>query len=359
MLNSSTITTATKKQFQLLTYNTWLIHSLLPGENPPYKSERVKGFLQQLQDSQHPIYDFIFFQELHRFGNVWPFLHFDHSPYEEMKSGIEKIYDYQVVESKAPFPCCLDSGLMIVSKYRVVTCRNYVFKNTTWRSYVTAKGVLYALVDVSSSTTTTTTLSSTTTNSRTNAISQKNNSNTLNHNNHETRENVNHDSKSNGVRKSINRDNKTIHNQNLLHLFNSHMEAFDEKKRRLQIQEMVQFIKECVKPYCEKTSENSPPKIIIAGDFNIDSIRDEMYGEMMHLLNKEIGPVKDVFGVHNNNDTSKHPSTFGGNLCLDHVLVSDNFKEMSYEIVNWTHTMEQQQRIIPLSDHSGVKVTLQ
>ncbi|KAG2374937.1 hypothetical protein C9374_010311 [Naegleria lovaniensis] len=225
------------KTFHLLTYNTFLIHMLI-GESPPYKSERVKGFLHQLNNDENQL-DFVFFQELHRFGNVW-FKLFDNSPYDEMLNGLiqKKIGQklaFHVVESKKPFPLCQDSGLVILSKYPVLKSENYIFKSTTWRSYVTAK-------------------------------------------------------------------------------------AFDENKRRLQIQELVQFIKECIEPFLHTTE--APPRIIISGDFNIDSIREEMYNEMMNLLNTEIGLCQDVFG----SKVSEHPTTFAGVLCLDHVIVSGNFK---------------------------------
>ncbi|KAL9657118.1 hypothetical protein ABK040_002743 [Willaertia magna] len=343
--NSSNNNFKNKKEietsFNILTYNMWLINMLI-GQEPLYKLDRINGFLNHLKNNS---FDFIFLQEVHRFGNLNGIINlFNNFNYNQFINGIKnEIKNYEIIESDKPFLMCQDSGLLILSKYPVLKRENYVFKSTTWRSYVTAKGILYALVDCGS----------------------------FYYNENNCCDNVMNDgdkdnNKRNDKRRIVN--NKMDNNNNLIHLFTLHMEAFDNDVRSKQINELVQFIKKCIQPYLNnnnKQIDNNFPSIIIAGDFNIDSIKSKQYLELINLLNENICEFKDVFGTN----CKQHPITFGGEAtCLDHILVNNNFEltkrnnmkdDYFYEemIVNWKCTVDDKFEF-PISDHFGVKTKL-
>ncbi|KAG2381921.1 hypothetical protein C9374_005713 [Naegleria lovaniensis] len=372
---------------KLLTLNMWLINSLsFKKSPPPFKKERTEGFLKHLangfdefenciseeeiliqssNDSEscddhaistdiessfvlverkipkekqqksdktkaHKMFDVVVLQEVFRYGNT--FFELFENTFHEMivKKGTNEL-NYHVALSDPPYPLCQDSGLLILSKYPIVCSKNYVFQNTSWNDYVTGKGVLYAKI----------------------------------HSPHE------------GV----------------IHLFTLHMDAHDENIRRSQVDELIAFIRDCTYiSYAKRKHTSSHQQnltkhnIVLAGDFNIDSLVDlEIYEYLMNELNSKICKnyiqdceFKDIFG----SDLTKHPKTHR-NMCLDHIIytvptssndlifnpfASRGRKKSSrepntvestqtYHIVDWNCDIGNDEKY-PISDHFGIATDL-
>src|SRR3989338_7252551 len=100
------------------------------------------------------------------------------------------------------------------------------------------------------------------------------------------------------------------------------MDAHEKEARKGQLDELTTFIRECTMPSLLK-NKNEKQSIVIAGDFNVDSLRDPFYEEIIQILNERICEqymnrfeFKDVLG-----DKATHPITHKSK-CLDRVLVT-------------------------------------
>ena len=317
---------------KVLTQNLWLINSLaIRKAPPPHKQERTEGFMQKLKEegctvkitddeSQSektlpknnngkekrktptrpvpkqficPEFDFVCLQEVFRFGNVWMEM-FSNSYHSTLVKKALKL-NYHVAISDDPSPMCQDSGLVILSKFPIMTCKNYVFQNASWNDYVTAKGILFT---------------------------------------------------------------KVRHPQEgIIFLFTLHMDAHDTEVRRGQLDELTTFVRECTMPSFLK-NKHEKQSIVIAGDFNICSRSDPFYEEIMGKLNERVCSqyhekyeFRDVLG-----DRSTHPETHKDE-CLDRVLVTvpkqTNDDKLSYKLIEWKTKLENGSEIL-VSDHLGI-----
>lgn len=379
---------------KLLTLNMWLINSLsFKKSPPPFKKERTEGFLRHLANgfdefencvleettsrskknnsdhlhhddraistttggiesscviadekitkknkeqqksgkiatTSHKMFDVVVLQEVFRYGNTF-FELFENTFHELIvKKGTNEL-NYHVALSDPPYLLCQDSGLLILSKYPIVFSKNYVFQNASWNDYVTGKGVLYSKI----------------------------------HSPHE------------GV----------------VHLFTLHMDAHDENIRRCQIDELIAFIRECTYISYAKRKHTSSHQhnltkhnIVLAGDFNIDSLVDvEIYEYLLNELNSKICKnyiqeceFRDIFG----SDLTKHPKTHK-NMCLDHIIYTvpchsndlifnpfatrgrnkssrePNTHPQTYHIVDWNCDIGNDEKY-PISDHFGIAADL-
>lgn len=289
-----------------MTYNMWL--TALTLKTPPHKAERIQGLLHNLatQPSAEDV-DVIALQEMFTFGSSW-LLQGNTELREQLIEGARKLgFTHVALSDEAKF-LMQDSGLMILSKHKIVDHENYIFKYASWTEYIVAKGILYALIE-----------------------------------------------KNGG---DLNEDREYVM------VFCVHMDAHTDSARREQIKELKQFVTMKLETAATERNisfhENGNNRVVICGDYNINSLRSTE-GSTYRLLAQEMRQITSDVSLSNafGEEETTHPVTFPtrlfGDWCLDHVFVSKGSCQVKYEVLQWkTSPSTSEEECIPVSDHYGV-----
>ncbi|KAG2379009.1 hypothetical protein C9374_007647 [Naegleria lovaniensis] len=293
---------------KLITYNMWL--TALTVRVPPHKEERIEGLLNNL--ASQPLatdVDIVALQEMFTFGSSW-LLHGNTELRDGLIQKASKIGFNHVALSNEPKFLMQDSGLMILSKHKIVDQENYIFKYASWTEYIVAKGILYALIEKNGS-------------------------------------------------------SSNEHDREYVMVFCLHMDAHTDSARREQIKELKQYVKtKLEKVFTERNisfhGQNSKNRVVICGDYNVNSLRSTE-GSTYQLLAKEMSQVTNEVSLSNafGEDVTKHPVTFPIKLfddwCLDHVFVSKGSSQVNYNVLQWTTSPSKDEETpISISDHYGV-----
>jgi endonuclease/exonuclease/phosphatase family metal-dependent hydrolase len=303
-----------------LSQNMWLTN--YAKVQPPFKKERAMAFITE----HAPKFDVICLQEVFKLGrnvSYSPLLNLYNSFINGIKSNTTlkdnntmvdqflmaaKINFPYIAESRPPTTFFQDSGLLILSKHKILKSEFVPFKNTSWSDYMCAdKGVLYAQIEIE----------------------------------------VGH----------------------VAHFITTHLDAHSSEVRYQQVQEIGTCVQRWVKDRASEIEREFDELIVICGDFNIDSRSyNSAYSEMMKIFNHY--SFVDIFSY--GNDGGMHPCTYQGLATLDHILVNDkglspkcsvkvvlkNFekKRIDYKVENLGTLTPMK---MDISDHNGLSLRLQ
>jgi len=308
---------------KLLSYNIFLRPPLIRNNADDMKNERLQEFMK----SQLENYDIICLQEMFSLANYRQQL--------LLKTAWEKGFPYY---AKSVDPHWLsgkfiDAGLVILSKYPILSTDGMIYCAGNQIDSWAAKQVIYAKIQIS----------------------------------------------------------PTF----FIHVFTTHMQAsyydnhesinvINDKARASQVQELADFVK--------SKTENSPYPVIIAGDFNIDSRGENAeYKYMMDTLRTGKPAIKDLLKEAYN----EHPITYGDyhevphdtdegevvnkprelhlthtadhccGLSIDYIFMADTEANRAENIMDVKETKVEEFFVDPgafkftqLSDHYGVSTTL-
>ncbi|KAL9643220.1 hypothetical protein ABK040_014677 [Willaertia magna] len=294
-------------KINILTHNIWLTNT--STFMPPNKIERTKSFLSYLIDKKKnnkPVFDIVLLQEVFEFGNVgW--LGFDNSSKELILKFVKEQNELTDNFKSLRYVAESDKPKPMCQDSGLMILSTYpIIKRV---NYIFSN---YSLVEF---------------------VNAK------------------------GVLYSV----IDLQNDNgdVLHVFDTHFDAHNPSNKILQIKELTNFMKEML-----FNSISSNIKVIVTGDFNIDSKskEDNLYSELLNNLNtilsKEDINFVDVFG----NDTSTHVETHR-NMCLDHIFITEKTLKQcplpesnkAYGIIEWKCIENTKD---PVSDHLGIHVCL-
>jgi endonuclease/exonuclease/phosphatase family metal-dependent hydrolase len=212
-----------------------------------------------------------------------------------------------IAESRAPSTFCQDSGLLILSKHKIVKSEFVPFgRNSTWSDYVCDKGVLYAQIEMSEGC--------------------------------------------------------------IAHFITTHLDAHSAEIRQDQVVQIGKHVTKWIHDREFELGKSFNELMIICGNFNIDSrTYNAHYTEMMKVF--ENLSFADIFAYYN--ETGIHPCTSGNTAAVDHILVHTKalegdssvrvvYKNVEKRRIDYaieSFTMNEPVKM-EISDHNGISLKL-